>query len=133
MRTNKREQYAYLKYHPDSKFELRSLLQELIDERGPTADLNDIDVSSFSELDGVFFELSFEGDISKWDISNVILVFWIFTHSIFNSDISNLEVRPKCNTKYMFRNSPYTNMFNNMFYFKGDPSGYLKYFYRNFK
>ena len=37
-------------YHPKDKDELRSLIQELLKERGNDADLNDIDVSNITDM-----------------------------------------------------------------------------------
>lgn len=66
------------KYHPKDLYELRDLLKQLLDERGPNADLNDIDVSQvttfFIEEYGLWLFSNLDPhniDISGWDVSNV--------------------------------------------------------------
>jgi surface protein len=53
----------------------------------------------------------FTGDISKWDVSNVIDMRNMFLHSMFNGDISKWNVS-KVKYRYMdcmFDNSPLEN------------------------
>ena len=127
---NKRQHYTYLKYHPKTTGELNGFVRKLIKERGPEADLNDIDVSMVSSLVDISWLFEFNGNISKWDVSNVSDLFLLLYKTKFNGDISNWEIHPECDIRLIFELSDYTNMFNNMFYFIGQPSGYLKYFYR---
>lgn len=47
------------------------LIEEAIEEKGPKCDLNFIDVSQVTDMHAVFAESKFNGDISKWDVSNV--------------------------------------------------------------
>ena len=56
---------------PTNKKELKELIDQLIDERGPNCDLNDIDVSRVEDMSRLFCDSKFNGDISKWDVSNV--------------------------------------------------------------
>ena len=59
-------------YHPKDKKELRSLIKELLEERGKDADLNDIDVSNVTNMYGLFIDLDPHNiNISKWNVSNV--------------------------------------------------------------
>jgi len=61
----------------------------------PNADLNWIDVSNLTSLRGVFAygnAKKFNGDISKWDVSNVTDMFSTFLNSQFNGDISKWNV-----------------------------------------
>lgn len=58
-------------YHPADHDELKELVEKLINERGNDADLNDIDVSGVKDMGGMFGFSEFNGDISKWDVSNV--------------------------------------------------------------
>ena len=55
----------------NNKKELRELIKQRINEQGPNCDLNDIDVSRVTDMSYLFFESSFNGDISRWDVSNV--------------------------------------------------------------
>ena len=59
-------------YHPKDKYELHSLIKELLEERGNDADLNDIDVSDITDMSELFINLNPHNiDISKWNVSNV--------------------------------------------------------------
>ena len=58
-------------YHPKTRDELKELVDKLIKERGYNADLNDIDTSEITDMNYMFYKSNFNGDISKWDVSNV--------------------------------------------------------------
>lgn len=119
------------KYHPSSREELKKLLNILIKEKGDGVDLNDIDVSEITDMSKLFFYSDFNGDISKWDVSNVknmramfngCITFkgdiskWdvsnvedmekMFYDSRFNRDISAWNVSKKCKTTDMFKRCP---------------------------
>ena len=55
----------------NSNRELKELIKRRIREQGPNCDLNDIDVSRVSDMSYLFYNLAFEGDISRWDVSRV--------------------------------------------------------------
>ena len=84
------------------KYILINLIDSLIELRGNSCDLNDIDVSNFedvSELFGLCTNGSdFDGDISGWDVSNVYDMCLMFKYTSFNGDISKWDVS---NVKYM--------------------------------
>ena len=84
-----------LNYFPKDKDELKSLIAKLLNERGKDADLNDIDTSAITDMDGLFFILDPHNiDISDWDVSNVKHMRHMFYHcKKFNSDLSNWNVR----------------------------------------
>ena len=48
----------------------------------------------------------FTGNISKWDISKVTNMSYMFKDSIFKSDISNWKINDKCETYDVFLNCP---------------------------
>ena len=67
------------KYQPKDKWELKEVLRKCMYERGNDADLNDIDVSQITDMEGLFDEFKSlpskcepkNIDISKWDVSHV--------------------------------------------------------------
>ena len=64
--------YSSYNYQPKDKEELKSLLKQLIKERGPEGDFNDIDTSLITDMSWLFYKCGeFNGDISHWNTSNV--------------------------------------------------------------
>lgn len=121
-----------------SKSHLITLIQKRIDERGLDCDLNDIDVSKIKDfsflfnhftddelamfngdiskwnvsnarnMDGMFSGSNFKGDISKWNVSKVQSMVGMFEESVFNGDISKWDVSNVETMENMF----YTSDFN---------------------
>ena len=60
------------RYFPKTKKELQDIILKRIKEEGNRVDLNDIDVSEITDMSYLFAGLDFNGDISAWDVSNVI-------------------------------------------------------------
>ena len=100
------------KYFPKDKTELRKILEERLRE-DKNADLNDIDVSKITDMgfNGYNSEHGglFEGldphniDISKWDVSKVTSMNWMFIEcKNFNSDVSHWDVSKCTNMGLMF-------------------------------
>lgn len=54
------------------KGELLRLIDQRIKKQGRNCSLNDIDVSRIDDMSGLFYESMFTGDISRWDLSNVV-------------------------------------------------------------
>jgi len=105
---------------------IKKIIQEELKQKGDSVSLNHLDVSRVTTMDNLFCHymsdvspqpFNFNGDISKWDVSNVVsmnrMFFWcvplssdisnwdvssvkdmneMFTHSTFLSDISNWNV-----------------------------------------
>lgn len=92
------------KYHPETKEELKELLEQLIKERGYDGDFNDIDTSHITDMSELFRGMNkFNADISKWDVSNVKNMDRMFSYcENFNCDISDWDVSKVTNTLYMF-------------------------------
>ena len=56
---------------PKTRDELIKLVEERINKEGTDCDLNDIDTSLITDMSELFSDSKFNGDISKWDVSNV--------------------------------------------------------------
>ena len=67
---NKNSKIEYI-YHPNTKYELRKIIKQKIESEGNKCDLNDIDTSNITDMSYLFADSDFNGDISKWDVSNV--------------------------------------------------------------
>ena len=59
------------KYFPETKKELKEIIEKRIKDEGNEVDLNDIDVSNITDMSTLFWGTEFNGDISTWDVSNV--------------------------------------------------------------
>ena len=105
------DQYYRYRYFPEDFDELRSLLEQLLEERGKDADLNDIDVSKITTFyNGDNYFGLFEGldphniKIDLWNVSNVINMFSTFDGcKNFNSDLSKWDVSKVKNMAFMFK------------------------------
>lgn len=98
------------KYHPKDRDELMALVERLLEERGDNADLNDIDTSEITDMSDLFSMICFNGDISKWDVSNVVNMNSMFDLCVFtgeNGDISNWDVSNVKDMTAMFSESSF--------------------------
>src|SRR5690554_243824 len=91
---------------------IKRIVRDEIWRLGNKADLNHIDVSGVTNMEELFRNSKFNGDISKWNVSSVEFMQEMFYGSNFNGDISNWDVSK---VKYM------TGMFGNS-KFNGDIS-----------
>ena len=104
IKKNKRMDY---KYFPKTKEELKEIINQRIKEEGNEVDLNDIDVSTITDMSNLFKGTDFNGDISQWDVSNVTDMRDMFYGcSNFNQDISNWDVSNVIDMSYMFYDCP---------------------------
>jgi surface protein len=92
---------------PSTLEQLKALVKEEIAKQGPQADLNHIDVSNVTDMNGMFAESQFNGDISAWDVSNVKKMGGMFRDSQFNGDISAWDVSNVKNMRWMFAGSQF--------------------------
>ena len=98
------------KYFPETKEELQDIIKQRIKEEGNEVDLNDIDVSKITDMSNLFENTNFNGDISAWDVSNVIDMQYMFYFCVkFNQDISNWDVSNVTDMRGMFYSA---NKFN---------------------
>lgn len=88
----------------DNRFLINETI-DLITQVDSNANLNWIDVSHITEMNGIFAHgnaTKFNGDISKWDVSNVKNMDGMFMDSVFNGDISNWDVSHVTSMHAMF-------------------------------
>ena len=83
-------------------------------------DISTWDVSNVNSMEGMFFNSQFNGDISNWDVSNVTDMSTMFKSEKFNGDISNWDVSNVKDMSDMF--SGYGDVFIN--HFNGDISNW---------
>ena len=89
------------------KKHLAILIRKAIKQHGPKADLNFIDTSQITDMDGLFGEPNFNGDISGWDMSNVTQTNSMFDRGSFNRDVSSWGMSKVKKMDQMFYGSPF--------------------------
>lgn len=67
---------------------LALLIIQEIHAHGNECSLNHIDVSNVDNMNSLFKDMPFNGDVSEWDVSNVKAMAFMFSGSTFNGDIS---------------------------------------------
>ena len=90
---------------------IKSIVYSEIDRLGNKADLNHIDVSQVTDMHSLFTTwnyqtLDFNGDISRWDVSKVESMVYMFRNSAFRGDISQWAVRDDLAADSVFEESP---------------------------
>ncbi len=102
---------------PETKEELIEMIKNEIQEKGWNCNLNHIKTHKITSMSLLFSSLGcgfnkFNGDISKWDVSNVTDMYAMFYNSFFNGDISKWKTEKVTDMGNMFGFS----------YFNGDIS-----------
>ena len=92
---------------PKTTKELKQIIEDRISKEGPNCDLNDIDTSFITDMSWLFNNSEFNGNISKWDVSNVKYTHGMFSLSCFNGNISKWNVSNVDNMRRMFSNSKF--------------------------
>ena len=92
-------------YFPKTKKELKNIIKQKIQDEGPNANLNDINVSEITDMSYLFARIPNVGNIhiEDWDVSNVEnmkCMFWNCEN--FNSDLSQWDVNNVKDMSYMF-------------------------------
>ena len=111
---NKNSKIAY-NYHPETKDELKDIIDKRIESEGNECNLNDIDTSNITDMSYLFEYTDFNGDISNWDVSNVTSMYGMFYKSEFNGDISNWDVSNVKFKLYIFDNCPIEEKYKSKF------------------
>ena len=63
--------FSTYSYKPESLKELKKIIIDRISKDGHKCDLNDIDTSLITDMSYLFYNVSFTGNISRWNTSNV--------------------------------------------------------------
>lgn len=92
---------------------LRAKIIVDIAANGPHCSLNHLDLTGVQNMDALFEDLGFNGDISEWDVSQVRTMQWIFKGTPFNGDISRWNTRNVQNMAAMFESTPFDGDISN--------------------
>ncbi len=82
-------------------------MSNLFEESDFNGDISKWDVSNVTTMEKMFRKSKFNGDISKWNVSKVTNMEGCFSQSKFNGDISNWNVSNVTNMRSMFNSSSF--------------------------
>ena len=91
-----------------SRESLSKLVLDNMSKNGPNCDLNFIDVSQLTSMEGLFRNTAFDGAISQWDVSHVSVFDAMFENCPFNGDISQWDTQCATLMERMFSKSRFT-------------------------
>lgn len=91
-------------YFPTSRNELKDIIKKRIDKEGINVDLNDIDTSEITDMNRLFADTNFCGNISDWDTSKVTDMSDMFQYcqTFIGEGIENWDVSNVVNFSGMF-------------------------------
>ena len=102
---------------------IKEIIQEELKQKGDDVSLNHLDVSKVTNMDNLFCHymsdvspqpFNFNGDISKWDVSNVVSMYRMFFWCVpLSSDISKWDVSNVKSMKEMFTHSTFSSDISN--------------------
>lgn len=92
---------------PETRDELKKIIELAVKEKGVRVDLNFIDTSLIKNMTKLFLDSKFNGDISKWDVSRVTDFNSTFKRSKFNGDISKWDMSSAVGLQAMFFKSEF--------------------------
>ncbi len=76
--------------------------------------LENLDVSQIEDMTDIFRYSYYNGDLSKWDLSNCTVMFRMFCRSKFNNDsLKDWNVSNVKNFEFMFYNTPFNGNISN--------------------
>lgn len=96
-------------FKPNTKEELLTLIDQEMKINGHQCSLNHIDISLIEDMSYLFSSLYFNGDISRWNTSNVKTMRFMFHRSSFNGDISKWDVSNVVDMNSMFHSSKFNS------------------------
>jgi len=110
LKIGSKTQIKTYKYIPKSLDELKNIIKDILKEEGPDANLNIIDVSDITNMNGLFNIMEYGKPIEignikvdDWNVSNVRIMRNMFLKCAkFNCDISNWDVSKVSDMSGMF-------------------------------
>ena len=106
-------EFSVYSCQPETKKELEQIVEDRINKEGLNCDLNDIDTSLIDNMSYLFYGIKFNGNISRWNVSNVINMEFMFGYTNFNGDISNWDVSKVKYMSHMFERSNFDQDISN--------------------